>query len=347
MIANRQRILSLDLIRLLACMMVVAMHSPMPSKMANGMFLAPLSYITAPCIGLFFMVSGALLLPVSDNDFYFIKKRFAKIAFPTLFWTCIYLICSVLIGEMDGGKYNLIQLICSIPFSSTGNGVLWFMYALSGLYLLAPVISPWLEKATEKEIRMYLLLWAVTLCYPILSLWLKIDEGIGGILYYFTGYAGYFLLGYYMRRYGQKIKLRIALIGFILAWVVLAVAKSRNWDVDFYDMFWYLSIFVALMCVFWWKVITVVADKIHSFQPVVNIIVLISNLSFGIYLIHIFVMRYLLWRCDYIKSVMPYPLQTFVVLVLTVLISIALCWFISFLPKSDWIIGFHHKRSIK
>ena len=59
----KQRDLSLDLMRVMACCMVVLMHSPIPSANANGLLLSSLSYVTTPCIGLFFMVSGALLLP--------------------------------------------------------------------------------------------------------------------------------------------------------------------------------------------------------------------------------------------------------------------------------------------
>lgn len=64
----KERDLSLDIIRIIACVMVVIMHSPMPSSRANGLFLSSLSYFTAPCIGLFFMVSGALLLPPPRKD---------------------------------------------------------------------------------------------------------------------------------------------------------------------------------------------------------------------------------------------------------------------------------------
>lgn len=62
-----------DLLRLLACLMVIAMHAPLPdSAEGNGLFLSTLSYLTAPCIGLFFMVSGALLLPVRTG---FLEKE--------------------------------------------------------------------------------------------------------------------------------------------------------------------------------------------------------------------------------------------------------------------------------
>ncbi len=59
----KQRDLSLDLLRIVACVMVVIMHSPIPSDNVDGIILSSLSYFTAPCIGLFFMVSGALILP--------------------------------------------------------------------------------------------------------------------------------------------------------------------------------------------------------------------------------------------------------------------------------------------
>ena len=62
----KQRDLSLDLLRIVACVMVVMMHSPIPSDNSDGIILSSLSYFTAPCIGLFFMVSGALILPPSQ-----------------------------------------------------------------------------------------------------------------------------------------------------------------------------------------------------------------------------------------------------------------------------------------
>ena len=38
----RQRDLSLDLLRIMACVMVVIMHSPIPSENANGLLLSSL-----------------------------------------------------------------------------------------------------------------------------------------------------------------------------------------------------------------------------------------------------------------------------------------------------------------
>lgn len=241
----------LDLLRVIACIMVVAMHSPIPPKTPSaldGVFLSSLSYLSAPCIGLFFMVSGALLLPVRDPYNIFLTRRFTKIIFPTLVWTLIYIVANVLKCGADSFS---IRSILSIPFSSQGTSVLWFMYTLSGLYLLAPVISPWIERASEKEMRFYILLWGISLCYPILRLMLKINESETGMLYYFSGYLGYFVLGYYFKSYWPGLPSRkYVYMASICAISLITPVILRLWGVkiQFYSLFWYLSIFVAIMC---------------------------------------------------------------------------------------------------
>lgn len=64
---NKIRIVYLDILRVLACCMIVMMHSPHPNAGNPGALLVPLFFITAAGIGLFFMVSGALLLPVKTD----------------------------------------------------------------------------------------------------------------------------------------------------------------------------------------------------------------------------------------------------------------------------------------
>ena len=54
--------------------MVILMHAPYPHSGLSGLAVVPISLFTAPCIGLFFMVSGALLLPAKENSIDFMKK---------------------------------------------------------------------------------------------------------------------------------------------------------------------------------------------------------------------------------------------------------------------------------
>ena len=173
----KKRNYQLDLIRVIACLMVVIMHSPLPTDKSNTIFLNILNYSTAPCIGLFFMVSGALLLPVKEGTMSFLKRRLSKIVSPTLFWSLIY----IGYNHYQGTNHTWWKDILSLPFSAQGHGVMWFMYTLTGLYLITPILSKWLDTCSKRELEFYLMLWAITLCYPLLRLFLFIQVGETGI----------------------------------------------------------------------------------------------------------------------------------------------------------------------
>lgn len=337
----KQRDVSLDIIRLLACCMVVLMHSPLPSSSANGPFLVALSYFMAPCIGLFFMVSGALLLPVKTDYFTFLRRRFGRVLIPTIVWSLIYIVLRLYYSESE---INVLQAVASIPFSAQGDGVMWFMYTLCGLYLLAPILSCWLDRAKKREVEFVLLLWAATLCYPLLDAWLLINDSVTGPLYYFGGYAGYFILGYYLRRYPDSISAwtsgGVALGGAIL----LFVTKRYGIVLDFYDVFWYLSIFIVALCVALWVIVYRMRNAFMTNEIKAGGICMLSNLSFGVYLIHILVMRYWLWRQEWILNISNYLLQTISIAFLTLTVSIVLCLVIAKSPVGDYFIGYRIKK---
>lgn len=159
-----QRDYRLDIIRTIACLMVVLMHSPSPNGGLSGVACVGISMLTEPGIGLFFMVSGALLLPVKLSYKDFLMKRLGKVIWPTLFFTLFYLVVSFLYGEIT--LQELGRRILSLPFSPQGHGILWFMYTMIGMYLMAPIISPFLEKASKREVQFVLLLWLITMCWP-------------------------------------------------------------------------------------------------------------------------------------------------------------------------------------
>ena len=345
----KQRDLSLDILRILACFMVVLMHSPLPSEHANGPFLTGLSYLTAPCIGLFFMVSGALLMPVKTDYFTFLKRRFGKIIVPTVLWSLLYIALNIYNSESE---INILQSIASIPLSAQGEGVLWFMYTLAGLYLLAPILSAWVEKASKRELQLILSLWGVTLCYPIFDFFLLTNTSTTGILYFVGGYGGYFLLGCYLKKYPDSLS-SVALWGITLCGIgLLLCLKHLGIRFDFYQLFWYESIFIAAFATAIWKLVVYNSSNMSKYKDVIAFVgggkskvVLLSNISFGVYFIHILIMRHWLWNMEWIRAISNYPLQCVTIAVLTMLLSTAACIVIAILPRSEWIIGFHLKRN--
>lgn len=336
----KERNYSFDLMRVLACVMIICMHAPMPSENANPLFLNASGYFTAPGLCLFFVISGALLLPIKTDTFSFLRKRLGKVVMPTLCFTLLYLV----LNSVNGGGVNWARSISSIPFAPQGHGVLWFMYTLIGLYLVSPIISRWLDKASKREEEFYLFLWAITMCYPLLKLVLYINESNTGILYYFSGYLGYFILGHYLNKYPETITLRRLLLPVIIAIAAPVACKLLHIEVDFYSLFWYLSIFVAILTVAIYVMTSKYGKKLVGGGNLRSFIVLTSNLSFGIYLIHIAVMRSFLWKLVCIINIENYILQWAVIVVMTFTLSWMTAYMISLLPFGDYIIGFKKKR---
>ena len=301
----------------------------MPGSGSPGFVLAGISYLTAPGVVLFFMISGALLL---DNDLatkVFIKRRFSKILFPTLFWTMFYLLVGFI---MQGPSVTTaMKSILSIPFSVQGHGVLWFMYPLAGLYLLTPILSRWLKKASKSEVEFYLLLWAITLVYPYLSLWLHINDSNTGVLYYFAGYIGYYVLGYYLR-YLYRYRLWHIIAAVAVAVIVPMMLLLSGIEFDFYRVLWYLSLPVAMMAFAVFLLIMQFPNKPMS------TIGEISKLSFGIYFVHVFIMRRIIWNLDVVHS-MPWMVQIPVIALSSFLLSLLISWIISRFFFSKYIIG--------
>ena len=330
------RVLGFDILRIIACLMIVMMHSPIQQGNANEYFMSSLSYFTAPGIGLFFMISGALILPVSQDLGSFFTKRFVKVFIPVLFWSVFYLLCKQFIS---GRSIDWISSLLSMPFSTQGTSVFWFIYTLLGLYLVAPILSRWLQAASRQELEFYLVLWCISLCYPLLKYVVDINTSNSGILYYFSGYVGYFVLGYYLKTYPERLSWKFCFPALVIAIVVPVICKLQYIEVDFYDLFWYLSIFVVIQCVCWWKAICRIKQSAIG-EKVAHCIIELSKMTFGIYLVHIFIMRYVLWHCDFILSIENYYLQTAVIIVLTFVLSVLCTYLIGLLPKSQYIIGY-------
>ena len=173
----------------------------------------------------------------------------------------------------------------------------------------------------------------MTLLYPYLCKVFFINTDVTGVLYYFTGYAGYFLFGYYLKNYSISLKWLITLA---LAMLPLPMFnKVLGWNLDFYSAFWYLSTPVAMMSAAWFCVMKHLFDRASVYKFWAQI----SNLSFGIYLLHIFVMRTLLWNWRVIQNINNYYLQTVVVVILTFIGSSAISYGIAKLPLAQYIIG--------
>jgi len=228
---HQPRIVWLDLLRLFAIFMVICIHCSDPFNVSPEARANPefnlwggiYGSFLRPCVPLFVMITGILLLPVKMSFETFYKKRLLRIAVPFIIWSILYNLFPWLTGILGLSSATIsnvfayapadasqslgdaLKNIILIPFQFNVYTVpMWYLYMLIGLYLYMPFFSAWLEKATTKQKKIFLGCWSVTLFLPYAYTFLS--SGLFGLsawntfgtFYYFAGFNGYLLLGHFL-----------------------------------------------------------------------------------------------------------------------------------------------------
>ena len=139
-----------DILRLVAIFLVIFNHTNGYSLYMESegyktwlyMFITMLTRINVP---LFFMISGALLLPKDEKISIVIKERVYRFVVITIFAnSLIYLIRSGIVGANIGG---MISGICTGKIE----GSYWYLYAYIGFLLLLPCLRKMVVNLNEKD----------------------------------------------------------------------------------------------------------------------------------------------------------------------------------------------------
>lgn len=295
----------LDIIRITACIMVIMMHATTTSS-SNGpensnAFNAIVSYLMSPCNGLFFMVSGALLLKSRPIQFgAFLKKRVGRILPPLVSWSIIYIVLRFCIG-----RYNITDVanaIIMLPFSAQGCGYFWFMYVLMGCYIMIPVWSSWLESASRRSLECILILWFVTSFIPMIIKFFPYVEEFNSWMYYLAGFMGYFLLGYYIRTYSEVASWRNIFIGIILTMILLGIHLYVTPELNPRGrLYCYLQPYVISACC---SIFCFARKSLNNIDSS-KITLRLSDATFGIYLSQSLILNYILKEADIIRQLSP------------------------------------------
>jgi surface polysaccharide O-acyltransferase-like enzyme len=303
-----------DRLRNLATAMVVILHTSAP---VAEQFQPHESWewwsanfwdsFTRPSVPLFVMLSGFLLLGKDYELGFFFKRRFTRVVIPALFWMGIYMLYGYLAHGVPGTIGEALLRLVEGPVHYH----LWFVYLIIGLYLVYPILRPWVRTASELDFLYFIGMWFIgTSVYKILHVFFDVQLGI--YLELFTNNAGYFVLGYYL---GEKITLNGAstlpaidkkiqplrlhsgqLTAWAIAFILLgglttffgtywisAALKGGQFHNYFYD---YLTPNVNIGAVGWFVLAIVCFNR----TPLLEVETQLAACSYGIYFIHAMVL---------------------------------------------------------
>lgn len=354
-LCSNNRIVFLDWLRVIACFMVMVVHSSECIYSNDYSFFFPseldrwsvclINGLVRPAVPLFLIASAYLLIPLRTDSITFFKKRITRVCIPFIVWLFLYAILPGLWGEftIEEVKQNVMQVFINfIPRESH----LWFIYMLLGIYLIMPILSPWLERVKQQEERTYLLIWLFT------TLFWHAHEFLGNIFgecwwnpfplfYYVSGYVGYVIMAHYIRKYlnwSLRKTLYIAIPCFIVGYSFCIYSfYTRSFTVDTVkqlELSWQTTSIAPVLMSFG---AFMLIKKINDFGTKIKRIILsISNMTYGMYLMHMMILPFIFKLCyKYFSS----PLA----ILLTALLTYSLCYIvaksISFFKIGRYIIG--------
>ena len=375
---KNQHIVWLDVVRFIAMFTVVCCHCTDPFNFYPGtapnigeikLWGAIYGSVLRPCVPLFVMITGALLLPVRGDASTFYKKRIPRVFYPFLIWSVLYNLFPWITGllglnpqiildffpyageEVMQQSFSVsLEYILMIPFNFSILAVhMWYIYLLIGLYLYLPVFSAWVEKASERAKLMFLLAWGVTLLLPYYYqfvsnyLWGTCSWNSFGMLYAFAGFNGYLLLGHYLKNLEWSLKKTLAIgipmfaVGYAVTFLAFRhITALPEYTDEMLELFFtYCSLNVVMMTI----PVFMLAKKVKvNSERMKKALANLTVCGFGIYMIHYFFTGpsvVLMRAID-----MPIGLQIPVAAILAFAVSWGLVWLIYRAGKvAKYIVG--------
>ena len=285
----------IDLIRIAAVLAVIALHTSAVRVVRYGE-IDPASWWTANVIDslsrwavpIFIMVSGILALdlqkPFSGK---ILRRRLMRVGFPLLFWSMFYFCWkAAYYGEGMSWQEAWSAFAAGLPENH-----LYFLFIIIGLYGITPALRLMLLKIPAWSTGAFIGLLFAAATSGLLFMHVKMNA-----LTRFIPYITYYLIGYLL----HKLRLSTRQTGFaaviylltsfgIIAgtgYLISTVGGNDYYAFLLYDHF-HVLVFLQTAGIFF--VLKYLGEKLEHLtsKPLIS---QISSVTFGIYLVHLFVL---------------------------------------------------------
>jgi surface polysaccharide O-acyltransferase-like enzyme len=288
----------IDYLRVIACIAVINNHvsdgfyykfghvSSIDWWIAN--FISGTSRIGVP---LFVMISGCLLLGREQSTKSFFRQRAYRLLPPLIFWSLFFMTLRAYYDE------GIISIIKSTLYDGRAYIHLWYLTTFTCLMIFVPFINKLLlgTKPSEIELRFLIAVIFIIFCFEQISSLANEFRHNLRITWFkeFPWYIGYLLFGYYINKYYKDIKVsNHSAVGIILLLTGLGIFLnyiSCN-DLKVIKDYFVLSNNGPLLFLITASLFYLFRKNAHLFHHSA-LLMLLSDASFGIYLVHPFFLR--------------------------------------------------------
>ena len=333
----KKRETELDILRLLAMLAVIFTHSSgieAESTAVQNILTFLVATVTWH-VPVFILISGRFFLdPEREISTTKLCKAVGRLVIAFLFWNVVYQIFYIWTGTYSGLNWKGI-----LSQAFIGPYHFWYLFMLVCLY----AVTPFLRKiAEDKKLMEYFILlffffeFLTTYGSDLPLVGATIHEILAKTNFHFAmGFTGYYILGYYLHRYRPSGKKEIALYihgifmflftGIATVWKTTQGADGGEWFSK------YLMPNVAIEASALYTFFLNRVSKVQFSEKVSAIISMLSEYSFGTYLIHALVLDVLADIC--LGTMYAHPLSVIALsLILTYTISTGLTALIRKIP---------------
>lgn len=311
-------------------------------------------------VPVFVMLSGALLIGKNYSLSTFVRKRFNRVFVPFIFWVIIFVLFSVFVQHVELTSDLVVKVFFGL--NGTVGSVLWFVWMLFIVYIAIFIINRLLEYARFRSWERKCIIMLVILsliCYAVYNL-ISIQYEM---IPYYCLFIPYAVFGYYLTHTeftDMKIAdfnitpKRITFAAFILlvacylyfVWTVClkSIALNKFSSGSYFDVIVIIFNFsIILLFRYLPKSDGFAGKKVSAFLSsdyASKAILSMSLCSYGIYLVHILILRFL--EEIYLNSIQYYnhpKLGIPVVVVVVFLSSWAVIWIMSKIPYLNKFSG--------
>lgn len=323
--SQSRRLIHFDLMRIIACFLVILIHvgvfdqtKDIPNQSISIVFANFYGIISRWAVPCFLMLSGLMFL--DKNKEIPLKKLYGKyilrLAVAYIVWSFIYAVYN---SFYDAGPslYEKFKYFLSYCFS--GEIHTWYVLVTIGLYIALPILKLIINKADQKTLKYWLIAmfvfasvipfiidWGIPMISGYISYINKYMEA-----FFFVGYTLYFVLGYCLLKSDLSSKMRkciyiLAALGFVYC-IVIRIVLVSVFDVSI-GALTYLYPNIIFMSLGVFLFFNDYGSKIKFSERAQKIITDISGLTFGIYLIHVLMLK-IFYRIGINLSICPIPIS--------------------------------------
>ena len=325
-----------DFLRTAAAFLVIVIHvAAFQFEAAVGSFnwvcaclYDCVAHVSVP---LFFMISGKFLLdPKYQLTPQKLRKKIERLLLAYCVWSFVFVIRSnwenLLTPHWIAANFHMMlgQFI-------TGDSHLWFIWTLIGLYLITPILRQ-IVRASSATSWFILLFLIFQVLIPLLKEVPRFGDLLSSInntvnVKLVAGYTGYYVLGYWLydHQFKKTAKAAVYLTGAVcLILIVLATLRSsysENRLVNSYFAFLHPLMICASCAIY----LTVVQRRSFFRKVGKNrAVFIISQYSFGIYLIHYSLVRILFTAglLNWAPPALSIPINVLMVLAISLLLAV-------------------------